>query len=86
MLAALLLAVAAVICAGLALQYSWVFYGGLRKRHKARFGDVSLFGRSDTILALNDADVYASWRLARVNLAVAAVCLVMAGSLFRWLR
>lgn len=68
MLAALLLAVAAVLCAGLALQYAWIFYSGLRTRHAARFNEVSLFGRSDTILALNDADLYASWRLARMNL------------------
>jgi hypothetical protein len=80
-IAALLLAAIAVICAGLALQYAWVFYGGVRKRHAAKFRDVSLFTRSDTILALNDADVYASWRLARVNLAVAAVCLTAAAAI-----
>ena len=86
MLAALVLALAAVISAGLALQYAWIFYGGVRKRHKTRFSDVSLFGRSSAILALNDADVYASWRLARVNLAVASLCLAAAATLFFWLR
>ena len=81
MIAALLLAAAAFICAGLALQYAWLFYAGVRKRHAAKLVDVSLFGRSDTILALNDADVYASWRLARVNLVVALVCLAAAAAI-----
>ena len=80
MLAALLLAIAAVLCAGLALQYAWIFYGGLRTRHATRFDNVSLFGRSDTVLALNDADVYASWRLARMNLLGAIVSLFAAAA------
>ena len=80
MLAALLLAIAAFLCAGLALQYAWIFYGGLRKRHADRFGDVSLFGRSDTVLALNDADLYASWRLARMNLLGAILFLFAAAA------
>ena len=75
MISALLLAAAAFICAGLAVQFAWLSYAGVRKRHAAKFVDVSLFGRPDTILALNDADIYASWRLARVNLIVALVCL-----------
>ena len=86
MLAALLLALAAVISAGLALRYAWIFYGGVRRRHRARFGHVGLLGRSDTILALNDADVYASWRLARMNLAAAALTLAAAVAVFLWLR
>jgi intracellular septation protein A len=86
MIAALLLAAAAVICAGLALQYAWVFYGGLRKRHARQFDDVSLFGASSTILALNDADIYASWRLARMNLLAAIVLLAFAAALSLALR
>ena len=82
MLAALLLAGAAVICAGLALQYAWVFYGGLRTRHPTRFNDVSLFGPAATILALNDADLYASWRLARLNLIAALVLLFAAAAAY----
>ena len=86
MIAALLLAAAAFICAGLALQYAWLFYAAVRKRHAAKFVDVSLFGRSDTILALNDADIYASWRLARVNLTIALVCLAAAAAISFTLR
>lgn len=81
MLGAVLLAGAAALSAGFALQYAWVFCLGVRKRHSARCADVSLFGRSHTILALNDADVYASWRLARVNVIVAVVCLVTAAAI-----
>ena len=80
MLAALLLAIAAFLCAGLALQYAWIFYGGLRTRHAARFAEISLFGRSDTVLALNDADLYASWRLARMNLLGATLFLFAAAA------
>ena len=86
MIGALFLAAIAVICAGLALQYAWEFYGGVRKRHAAKFSDLSIFARSDTILALNDADTYASWRLVRVNLTVAAVCLTAAAAISVVLR
>ena len=86
MLGAVLLAGASALSAGFALQYAWVFYGGVRKRHSERCAHVSLFGRSHTILALNDADVYASWRLARVNVIVAVVCLVTAAAIRIWVR
>ena len=76
MLSALLLAAAAVVCAGLATQYARIFRGGLRDRHAARAADVSLFGNAETILALNDADIYASWRLARVNVCAASLCVI----------
>ncbi len=76
MLVALLLAAIAAICAGLALQYTWVFYSSVRTRHPKRFGGVSLFGSSEAIVVLNDADIYAAWSLARMNLVVAVVCLV----------
>jgi hypothetical protein len=82
MLAALLLAAAAVVCAGLAVLYARIFHGGLRERHAAHAENMRLFGNSATILALNDADVYASWRLVRVNVCVAAVCLIIASALF----
>ena len=78
MLVAVLLVGASALCAALALQYARVFYGAVRTRHPARFADISLFGRADTILALNDADVYASWRLARVNVAIATLCVAAA--------
>lgn len=37
---------------------------------------MTLFGNAETILALNDADIYASWRLARVNGCVASLCVI----------
>ena len=76
MLSALLLAAAAVVCAGFATQYARSFRGGLCDRHAARAADVTLFGNAETILALNDADIYASWRLARVNGCVASLCVI----------
>jgi hypothetical protein len=69
-IAVLVLGAIAFVCAGLALQYTWLFFSGLRKRHAAHFERVKLFGKSEAVLALNDADLYASWRLARVNLVV----------------
>jgi hypothetical protein len=78
MIAVLMFSAVAAICAGLALQYTWVFYAGLRTRHAQQFSRVSLFASADVVLALNDADVYASWRLARVNLTIALVCLCIA--------
>jgi hypothetical protein len=80
MIAVLVFSAVAAICAGLALQYTWVFYAGLRTRHASQFTRVSLFASSDGVLALNDADVYASWRLARVNLVVALICLCIAAA------
>jgi hypothetical protein len=80
-IAALLLSAIAAICAGLALQYAWVFYAGVRRRHSERFTEISIFGKSADILALNDADVYASWRLTRVNLTVSLVCLAGASGI-----
>ena len=76
MLVALLLAAVAAVSAGLALQYTWVFYSSVRTRHPKRFGGVSLFGSSEEVVVLNDADIYAAWSLARMNLIVAVVCLV----------
>jgi hypothetical protein len=80
MIAVLVFSAVAAICAGLALQYAWVFYAGLRTRHASQFSRISLFAPSDVVLALNDADVYASWRLARVNLIVALICLCIAAA------
>jgi hypothetical protein len=85
MLAALLFAAAAFICAGLALQYAWLFYRALRRRHPQRFGHVSLLGRPECVLALNDADIYASWHLARMNLLGAIFFLVVAEACRRFL-
>lgn len=86
MLAALLLAAAAVVCAGLAVQYARVFRGGVSDRHASQRANVTLFARAETILALNDADIYAGWRLARVNLVAAVVCFASAAALWLVLR
>lgn len=81
MIVALVLAAVAAICAGMALQYTWIFYSSVRRRHRQHFVGVSLFGSSDAIVGLNDADVYAAWSLARTNLVVAVVCLCAAAAI-----
>jgi hypothetical protein len=76
-------AVLALILATLALLYARGGAHALRTRHAdPRAGILSLLlARDADILARNDADLYASWRLARVNASTALILSIVAGLL-----
>ena len=82
MLIALLL-LFALITARFSWRYATLFRRALDTRHGALGVGLTLFDAERDVLALNDADLYASWRLARVNGAMstlgAAAAVVMAG-------
>jgi hypothetical protein len=77
--AALCCLVLAAVLLYLASRYARVAHDGLRTRHGAL--DTSIWGvlnrRAEDVLALNDADVYAGWRLARMNARTALAMVVI---------
>jgi hypothetical protein len=81
-LTVLLLALVAMITAVLAMLYARNFNAALQARHAAQQHEVGLLSGSSRILALNDADLYASWRLTRVNVVASAMCAIAVVAIF----
>jgi hypothetical protein len=65
----------------MAIQYGRIFDRAARERHTGVV--LRLTDASTTILARNDADLYASWRLTRVNAVIA--CGTLALALLMWM-
>jgi hypothetical protein len=69
----------ALLCATLALLYARLFVRAARARHATN--PPRLWDSGARVLACNDADLYASWRLVRVNIVGALLTLLITSAI-----